>query len=243
MLADYIAFQKHKRLLTVELVNGGNQDYVIALNFSTGKYFEIISNVCAIEKTDNEYNKVQLLIDSVSLIMQEVDVNYNPDWVAKNISVKNQQDLLTRVIGAIDEIMGNDIFKIPNIQLNTKTRAVNKNDKAAQKRERERVQIEEMSKRLAQYKDGALMDDITIVMANTANSFNDVMQMPILAYRLLLKTICVNRLSENDEWKFEYLKSQTRDLTKKINSGEIASVDNAPTKKRGAQVSKLKQLL
>jgi hypothetical protein len=50
------------------------------------------------------------------------------------------------------------------------------------------------------------MESITLVMQQTANSFNDVMKMPYSCFLQTVKQIRLNSLLQDEEWRKEYIK-------------------------------------
>ncbi len=236
MIADYQAFLPHKRLVTVDLRDGRRKQYNLKLNIPTGDYLKIISCFNAIYQTDNETQKEDYLLMCVVTILGE-----SKDWIINNITIKNQMALVKAVLGYLNEIMSSKAFEIPKINVNTKK--INKDDKDAREKAKRQFKMEQMEKQLAEYGDTDLMQDICILTENTSNSYEDILKMPVLAYRALLKTICVNKLNQNEEWHFEWLKRKTNEIKDKIIKDEKAEVNQTSNKRKGADVSKLKALL
>lgn len=59
------------------------------------------------------------------------------------------------------------------------------------------------------------MENITFVMMHTANSYQDVMEMPIGAFLSTIKNIRVSQLMQNPEWCDAYQKYQYREALKR----------------------------
>lgn len=62
------------------------------------------------------------------------------------------------------------------------------------------------------------MENITFVMTKTANSFNDIMKMPIVTLFSIIKNIRIEELMQNQEWREKYLKLKIQENYK---SGKI----------------------
>lgn len=61
------------------------------------------------------------------------------------------------------------------------------------------------------------MENITLVMMETSNSFDDIMRMPYTAFLSIVKHIRLNQLMQNPEWRDAYLKWQVKEAYKNGN--------------------------
>ena len=98
-----------------------------------------------------------------------------------------------------------------------------------------------MTKILNGKQDVVLMDDITLVMTETNNSYSDIMRMPILIFKDLVRTIIVNNKRTNDDYNLAYLKNEYEKIKDRLNSGLKA--EEKPAQKKGADLNKLKAML
>lgn len=55
------------------------------------------------------------------------------------------------------------------------------------------------------------MENITLVMTETSNTYRDIMQMPYAAFLSIIKHIRINQLMQNPEWRDAYLKWQVKE--------------------------------
>lgn len=209
-IADKKAFIDHTIKLKIDLTTGGNKIFLIPLNFSVKVYFKIISLLDFFAESNDDFSRQFMLNEMVTEILQLSNSNINLKWVKNNIDIQTQLDLINEIVTAIKALTNDDCFAIPDIEI-------------ADTNNRERQKIKDDIARYNNILEGKadkyLMEDVAILMAKTANSYTEIMNLPILVYMDMVRTIIVNELRTDDNYNLEYLKQLYKKTDNKLNSG------------------------
>lgn len=213
-IADKKVFIDHKTNIKIDLLYGGNKKFLIPLNFSVKVYFKIISLLDLFAESNDDFSRQIMLNEMVTEILQLSDSNINLQWVKNNIDIQTQLDLINEIVTAIKTLTNDDCFAIPDIVI------VEKDDsKAARERQKIKDDIERYNNILKGKADKYLMEDVAILMAKTANSYTEIMNLPVLVYMDMVRTIIINELRTDDNYNLEYLKRLYKITDNKLNSG------------------------
>lgn len=237
-IADNSAFLEHKRLLTVPLNKGDSKNFVVTLNFSVGTYYKIIALIEQLNTTTDDNLKIDCIVDITTELLYSADKSITKDWVIANISIENQMEIVNNLMSAADELLNAECYKVPTIEVKSRPAPAGQEAKDRQKIKDE---IDRLTKILNGKQDVVLMDDITLVMTETNNSYSDIMRMPILIFKDLVRTIIVNNKRTNDDYNLAYLKNEYEKIKDRLNSGLKAG--EKPAQKKGADLNKLKAML
>lgn len=237
-IADNSAFLEHKRLLTVPLNKGDSKNFVVTLNFSVGTYYKIIALIEQLNTTTDDNLKIDCIVDITTELLYSADESITKDWVIANISFENQMEIVNNLMSAADELLNAECYKVPTIEVKSRPAPAGQEAKDRQKIKDE---IDRLTKILNGKQDVVLMDDITLVMTETNNSYSDIMRMPILIFKDLVRTIIVNNKRTNDDYNLAYLKNEYEKIKDRLNSGLKA--EEKPAQKKGADLNKLKAML
>ena len=90
---------------------------------------------------------------------------------------------------------------------------------------------------LAKKQEINLIEDITLVMMKTGNTYSEIMTMPILIFKNIVKQIIINEMRTDDDYNLAYLNYQLDKYKEEINSGK-AVISTSP---KGANLRELKQ--
>lgn len=209
-IADKKAFIDHTIKLKIDLTTGGNKIFLIPLNFSVKVYFKIISLLDFFAESNDDFSRQFMLNEMVTEILQLSNSNINLQWVKNNIDIQTQLGLINEIVTAIKALTNDDCFAIPDIEI-------------ADTNNRERQKIKDDIARYNNILEGKadkyLMEDVAILMAKTANSYTEIMNLPILVYMDMVRTIIVNELRTDDNYNLEYLKQLYKKTDNKLNSG------------------------
>ena len=161
-------------------------------------------------ESNDDFSRQFMLNEMVTEILQLSDGNINLQWVKNNIDIQTQLDLINEIVTAIKALTNDDCFAIPDIEI-------------ADTNNRERQKIKDDIARYNNILEGKadkyLMEDVAILMAKTANSYTEIMNLPILVYMDMVRTIIVNELRTDDNYNLEYLKQLYKKTDNKLNSG------------------------
>ena len=109
------------------------------------------------------------------------------------------------------------------------------------KYEKERAEkqnkIKNASNVLAKKQEINLIEDITLVMMKTGNTYSEIMTMPILFFKDLVRQIILNEMRVDDDYNLAYLQNELNKYEEEINSGK-AVISTSP---KGANLKELKQ--
>ena len=125
-------------------------------------------------------------------------------------------------------------MQIPNIKVKEKPNKTKYEKERADKKKK----IEQANNLLSKKQEIYLIDDITLVMMKTANTYKNIMDMPILAFRAIVKSIIINEMRANDDdYNLAYLNHEINKYNEELNSGK-AVISTSP---KGANLKELKQ--
>ena len=229
MITDKNAFLPHTRLLQVR---GINERFYINLNMNVGTYYTVM---CLFDgygtASDNE--KIEILLESTTKILQLANKKINRNWIRKNIDIQEQSEIVVKVIDGVNELLTADYLQIPNIKIKEKPNTSKYEKDRAEKKKK----IEQANNILSKKQEINLIDDITLVMMKTANTYKDIMDMPILAFRAIVKSIIINEMRTDDDYNLAYLQHELNKYKTELNSGK-AVISTSP---KGANLKELKQ--
>ena len=83
------------------------------------------------------------------------------------------------------------------------------------------------------------MDEVAFLTTKTSNSYKDIMDMPILVFKDLIKTVILQELRTDDDYNLAYLKNECEEFKIELNNGKA----DVKPKPKGADTAKLKYLL
>lgn len=228
-IKDKSAFLPHTSILQIKLNSGKTQTYSISLNIDVNTYYTVLCNLAFLEENQN----TNYIIDSVVKILRTADRRTTRNWVMNNISIDNQMEIITQVINGINKLLSADYLQIPDIQVNKKQGQSKYEKERAEKQNK----IKNASNVLAKKQEINLIEDITLVMMKTGNSYNDIMKMPILIFKDIVKQIIINEMRTDEDYNLAYLKYELNKYKDELNSGE-AVISTSP---KGANLKELKQ--
>lgn len=234
-IKDGAAFLRHTKLLTIVLNNGKQRDFEIDYNIKTGNYFNIVCMMDSLKAAENDNERIFLLAEIVNEILQNTKQKITTHWIIENISPENQMEIVNSVFGFIDKALSDDCFKIPEFDYKKDTAS----NKAAKAREEKKIEIQRLQNTLKSKNEITLMEEIAAIMKETANTYWDIMRMPILIYRDISKTIALINARSDDDYNLAYLKNEASKYKDELNDMVIIQ----PQKTRGADLNKLKALL
>lgn len=238
-ITDKSAFLENKRILSIPFKKGGYRKYYIALNLPIDTYYKLLCLIDEFNDTDDISLKVINTAEEVCAILKTADNSVTVEWVLENISIENQMDIISQVISEIDKILDNEAYKIPDIEVIEQSKPAIKGEDAKE-RQKKKDDIKRLTNVLKNRKTVQLMDEISIVMCKSHNSYFDVMQMPILVFKDLVRTIVINENRVDDDYNLAYLKYECEKYKIDLNSGKA---DEKPAQNKGADLKKLKALL
>ena len=228
-IKDKSAFLPHTSILQIKLNSGKTRKFIISLNANVDTYYSVICNLAFFEENQN----TNYIIDTATKILKSADRRITRNWVINNISIDNQMEIITQVIGGINDLLGAEYLQIPDIQVNKKQGQSKYEKERAEKQNK----IKNASNVLAKKQEINLIEDITLVMMKTGNTYSEIMTMPILIFKNIVKQIIINEMRTDDDYNLAYLNYQLDKYKEEINSGE-AVISTSP---KGANLRELKQ--
>ena len=228
-IKDKSAFLPHTSILQIKLNSGETRKFIISLNANVDTYYTVICNLAFFEENQN----TNYIIDTATKILQSADKHITRNWVMNNISIDNQMEIITQVIGGINDLLGAEYLQIPDIQVNKKQGQSKYEKERAEKQNK----IKNASNVLAKKQEINLIEDITLVMMKTGNTYSEIMTMPILIFKNIVKQIIINEMRTDDDYNLAYLNYQLDKYKEEINSGK-AVISTSP---KGANLRELKQ--
>ncbi|MBQ4515414.1 MAG: hypothetical protein II978_01345 [Clostridia bacterium] len=207
-LADSIAFLDNRKAFNIELKDGSAGVFTVALNFKTGLYYKILSVSYPPNISDDEYNDTvsECLAELLSTGGKRIAVQ----WVNDNITFDKQADFIVRVVNELLELLKNDCFVIPDLEVKKDFSKAKGN--AAKKQREKAKEIERLTKRLKGKLDIYNIDNIALVSSKTSNSVSDILEMPILLFFDLVKSVSISQLREDEDWNLAYLRKMNKDI-------------------------------
>ena len=237
MILDKSAFFEHKKIYTLKTKNKGDSSFVIALNLPVGVYYKILCLLDELKTTEDTTLRLNATYEITTNILRLHNKRITTQWVADNISFDDQAELIQMVLTEIADLKNS--FELPDIKVDKK---IDTKSDIAKKRKETKEEIARYNHVLREKKELNLMDDITIVMTKTSNTYNDILAMPILAFSDIVRTIILNELRSDDDYNLAYLKYEYKRIQDKINSGNKEAIE-MPAQNKGADVKGLKALL
>ena len=228
-IKDKSAFLPHTSILQIKLNSGETRKFIISLNANVDTYYTVICNLAFFEENQN----TNYIIDTATKILKSADRRITRNWVINNISIDNQTEIITQVIGGINDLLGAEYLQIPDIQVNKKQGQSKYEKERAEKQNK----IKNASNVLAKKQEINLIEDITLVMMKTGNTYSEIMTMPILIFKNIVKQIIINEMRTDDDYNLAYLNYQLDKYKEEINSGK-AVISTSP---KGANLRELKQ--
>ena len=228
-IKDKSAFLPHTSILQIKLNSGKTRKFIISLNANVDTYYTVICNLAFFEENQN----TNYIIDTATKILKSADRRITRNWVINNISIDNQMEIITQVIGGINDLLGAEYLQIPDIQVNKKQGQSKYEKERAEKQNK----IKNASNVLAKKQEINLIEDITLVMMKTGNTYSEIMTMPILIFKNIVKQIIINEMRTDDDYNLAYLNYQLDKYKEEISSGK-AVISTSP---KGATLRELKQ--
>lgn len=228
-IKDKSAFLPHTSIVQIKLISGKTQKYFISLNTNVDTYYTVVCNLAFFEEKQN----ANYIIDTATKILKSADRRITRNWVMNNISIDSQMEIITQVIGGINDLLGADYLQIPDIQIDKKSGQ----SKYEKERAEKKSKIKSASNQLAKKQEINLMEDITLVMMKTGNTYKDIMKMPILIFKDMVKQIILNEMRTDEDYNLAYLKYELNKYKDELNSGE-AVISTSP---KGANLKELKR--
>ena len=227
-IKDKAAFLPHKQTLIIDIY-GMKEKFSISLNLNVDIYYSVLCYLSDFEETKN----INDITEAVTIILHYANRKINKKYVANRLDLENQMEIITQTISGINRLLSAEYLQIPNIQVQEKS--------ATSKYEKERAEkknkIKSANSLLAKKQEVSLIEDITLVMMKTGNTYNDIMNMPILFFKNLVKQIVINEMRTDEDYNLAYLQYELNEYRKELNSGE-AVISTSP---KGANLKELKQ--
>ena len=229
MITDKNAFLPHRKILELR---GINERFFINLNMNVGTYYTVM---CLFDgygsATDNE--KIEILLESTTKILRLANRKINRNWIKNNINIQEQSEIVVKVIDGVNDLLTAEYLQIPNIKIKEKPNTSKYEKDRAEKKKK----IEQANNILSKKQEINMIDDITLVMMKTANTYKDIMDMPILAFRAIVKSIIINEMRTDDDYNLAYLQYELNKYKTELNSGK-AVISTSP---KGANLKELKR--
>lgn len=235
-IADGLAFRDHRKNFRIELKEG-NGVFTVALNFRTGLYFKI-NALQAEMQSMQESELAYFLAEIVADLLNSVSGSYSADWVIENIPEAEQTKFLGEICSLVSELITDDRLKVPEIEPKNKPARVDPKNKAAKEMQETRNQIARAIKVLQGKADVYLADELTLLLTKTQNSYFEIMDMPILVYKDLIRSVSINELRSDENWYLAYLMEEIKRLQIDF-AKEARKKPEAPKRKRGATLKGL----
>lgn len=228
-IKDKSAFLPHTSILQIKLISGKTRKYSISLNTDVDTYYSVRCDLAFFKETKN----ANYIIDSATKILKSADRRTTRNWVINNIDIENQMKMIVQVVNGINKLLSADYLQIPDINVEKKTGTSKYEKERAEKQDK----IKSASNILANKQEFNLIEDITLVMMKTGNTYSEIMKMPILFFKDLVRQIILNEMCVDEDYKLAYLKYELNKYKDELNSGE-AVISTSP---KGANIKELKQ--
>lgn len=215
---DSIVFLSCNKDFDVDMKNGSNRTFSVALNFSTELFYKILSIIGASE--EKEISDIEK-VNTVNCIFAEL-VKSPVDWVVENIAFESQLKLIESVLNSLTGMFEKEFLQMPDIK--PEKEKPNSKNKEAKKRYDKQKDIERLQRQLKNKDHTFLMDEIALIMAKTHNTYSEIMNMPILVFKDLAKTIILNELRSDTDYNLAYLKDRASKLQKDLNNGSKETI-------------------
>lgn len=231
---DFKAFLNIESVLALPLTNGYYKRFYIPLNIPTRLFFKLNAVVELVNSDEKDILKESEIVSLITEILRLDDSHINEEWVRKYLYLETMLSAITKIATELSEILKDDVFKIPQFKINPKT----------DEKDKTKTEIVRLNNALSDKMPQTMIHIIAILTAKTANSYQDIMQMPILVFRDLVRDIIIDENKTNDEWHLRYLQSYEAKITDKISKEQKENKEKLNARKpKGANLSALKQLL
>lgn len=234
MTNDYYVLLKHAVELSVNLRNGEEINFYIDLNMRTGDYLRVIAETEQLTQQESDIARINNLCNAVFFIIKNSNRKITPQWIADNITITDQQEILLQVTNEIYKLLSKQELQVPDIKVKRKTGNKDESEKT-------REEIHKIYALLEGRIKSNILDDVAILMTKTHNSYEQIMRMPILVFRDLVKIISINEFKNNDDWHLAYLKQLESEARKELQNEAITS--SMPKQVIKADLKRLKQML
>ena len=234
-IADSNVFIPCNCILEVELKNRYIEEYEIDINIPVKTYYQLLCYIDLLNKADSQQEQITYFINASKLILKQADKKINTNWIIDNISPDNQFKMIEEIINAIAEMLQDSCLILPDIE------PAQKAAKTEYEKDRRKIQeqINRYNSTLKSRTKINLMDEVAFLTTKTSNSYKDIMDMPILVFKDLIKTVILQELRTDDDYNLAYLKNECEEFKIELNNGK-ADVKPEP---KGADTAKLKYLL
>lgn len=191
MILDYRCFLKDNLLISLPKLNcNEKEEFNLDTNFSVRFFMQLAVTQQELNKQNVETDKIVQLLKNIAVEILNLDES-------KNITLQYINDyfddfhllksLYNIVLRYSNNLFNDDLYKLPDIKVNRKG-------------------VSDSYMHLVNTNNVEYMESITLVMQQTANSFNDVMKMPYSCFLQTVKQIRLNNLLQDEEWRKEYIK-------------------------------------
>ena len=239
MILDRSAFFEHKKVISLKTINKGDSRFVITLNLPVGVYYHTLCLLDELKNTEDVAIRLDAAYEITTNLLRTNNDKITKQWVADNISLDDQTELINYALTEITTLKS--IYEIPEIKVNRKTDTKNQQ---AKERQQKKEDIARLNNSLKGKKELNLMDDISIVMTKTSNTYKDILEMPILVFSDIVRTIVLNELRSDDDYNLAYLQYEYKKVNERLNNeNKDGKAIETPAQNKGADVQGLKALL
>lgn len=183
--------------------------FTISLNFSVRLFYKLLTYCEALddERTSID-DKAEYLIDLFYdiITLDPSARTISKEWILDNIPVSAMLEVISGIFTKLNEVLSGDDFSIPDIEVKKKTPQGKQSD-AEKEWKKKRREIEQLQKKLSQC-GTHLTDEITMMMENTSCSYTEIMNMPILIYKAILRSIYLGKMRTDDDYNLAYLNAE-----------------------------------
>lgn len=234
---DSIVFLDCNKQVNIVLKDGSNRDYMVALNFSTGLFYKILSVISVSANEDKEVTDIEKIYIVNSIVAELLKCPV--DLVSNNIDFERQLQVIENILNSLTAIFEKEFLIIPDIK--PQKEKPNSKNKEANKRYKDRLEIERLTKILKKHDCNYLMEEIALILTKTHNTYSEIMAMPILIFKDLVKTIILNELRSDTDYNLAFLKDRVNKLQREVNKGDVTKANTKPSapKNKGANIKDL----
>ena len=213
MILDRSAFFEHKKVISLKTINKGDSRFVITLNLPVGVYYHTLCLLDELKNTEDVAIRLDAAYEITTNLLRTNNDKITKQWVADNISLDDQTELINYALTEITTLKS--LYEIPEIKVNRKTDTKNQQ---AKERQQKKEDIARLNNILKGKKELNLMDDISIVMTKTSNTYKDILEMPILVFSDIVRTIVLNELRSDDDYNLAYLQYEYKKVNERLNN-------------------------
>lgn len=202
LIIDNGAFLDHERTI-VTINNTGDEEltFTVKLNMPTGIYYKVHAMQNEYENTEDIEKKAFYLVSAVSMLLGRP-----MEYVISNIPAESMKGILNNILKELHKIYQED-YSIPEIEYETEDKAPNVDDTEAYNRYRKRQNIKNLEKSVSGHKE-IMTYMISYLMSKTNNSYNDIMEMPVMMFWATFRNIALSELRTNDDYNLAYLMNE-----------------------------------